>query len=342
MATMKKVQRKNGVSYQISFVHPITKIWTSKSVRCSYKDALKIKADIEKDIAFGRIGKKNPKQRKYYWSQLKKQYLDYSKRNKSPETVKREETVFKAFDTFIKKDLPISEIGRQKVECYKEKRLTQVSPATVSIDLRILKTTFNQAVKWELLNINPVHGVKIPKQDIVKVRFLTVDEIHDLIDVIKVDGNFDFLDLVISYINTGARRIELLYPQFTWLNVDFKERKILLKGKGDKKRFVPMNEALFEVLKRRYKNDLKHPFTFKPDFVSHKISKYYKMAKINCANLHSLRKTFGSLLIQNGKADLFTVSKLLGHSTLKTTEKYYVDLVHDNLRESVNGLDGII
>ena len=55
MATMKKVKRKDGcVSYQISFVHPITKIWTTKTIRCSYKDALKIKADIEKDLAFGK------------------------------------------------------------------------------------------------------------------------------------------------------------------------------------------------------------------------------------------------------------------------------------------------
>ena len=54
MATMKKIQRKDGVSYQINFCHPLTKKWTSKRVRCSYKDALKIKADIEKDLAFGK------------------------------------------------------------------------------------------------------------------------------------------------------------------------------------------------------------------------------------------------------------------------------------------------
>ena len=54
MATMKKIQRKDGVSYQINFRHPLTKKWTSKRVRCSYKDALKIKADIEKDLAFGK------------------------------------------------------------------------------------------------------------------------------------------------------------------------------------------------------------------------------------------------------------------------------------------------
>ncbi len=80
MATMKKVKRKDGcVSYQISFVHPITKIWTTKTVRCSYKDALKIKADIEKDVAFGKIGKANPDFRKTFFSQLKSRYIKDSR-----------------------------------------------------------------------------------------------------------------------------------------------------------------------------------------------------------------------------------------------------------------------
>ncbi len=54
MATMKKVERKGKkVSYKISFVHPETGKWTSKTVRSSYKDALRIKAEIESDLIYG-------------------------------------------------------------------------------------------------------------------------------------------------------------------------------------------------------------------------------------------------------------------------------------------------
>jgi len=55
-----------------------------------------------------------------------------------------------------------------------------------------------------------------------------------------------------------------------------------------------------------------------------------------------LRKTFGSLLIQNKKADIYTVSKLLGHASVKTTEKYYIDLVGENYQAAVDGLDDIL
>jgi len=343
MATMKKVQRKGKkVSYKISFVHPETGKWTSKTIRSSYKDALRIKAGIESDLIYHNLGIANSGNRNHFWFQLKRRYLKYSEKNKSSETVTREKAEFKVFDEFLKKDLPISKINIRMIEIYKEKRMAEVSPATVSIEMRVLKTTFNQAIKWELLEKNPVKGVKLPKQDIIKVRFLTMAEIHSLTEIIKKDNNHDFLDLVNTYLNTGARRVELLPPHFTWQNVDFVGKKILLHGKGDRKRYIPMNNTLLEILQRRFKLGYKAPFKFTRDFVSHKIAKYYGKVEIVGANLHSLRKTFGSLLLQNKKADIFTVSRLLGHTSVKTTEKYYVDLLQDNLRDSVNGLDGII
>ena len=343
MATIKKIERKNGeASYQISFVHPHSKIWTTKTVRCSRQDALRIKADIERDIAYGTIGRKNPSIRQYHWSLLKKRTLEYSERNKAPETITREKIVFKAFESFLGKDVPITNIDSGMIEKYKKTRLKKVKPATVSIEMRVLKTTFNHAIRWELLEKNPVKGVKIPKQDIVKVRFLTRDEINRLLKIIEGDNNYDYLDLINAYLNTGARRVELLPPYFTWKNVDFVGKKILLHGKGDRKRYIPMNNALFEILKRRQESGCENPFQFKRDFVSQKIAKYYVLAKVQDANLHSLRKTFGSLLLQNGMADLYGVSKLLGHTTVKTTEKYYVDLLDENLRDSVVGLDNLL
>ena len=84
------------------------------------------------------------------------------------------------------------------------------------------------------------------------------------------------------------------------------------------------------------------PFEFRPDTITHKFHEYYKEAGIEGANVHSLRKTFGSLLLQNGKADLYTVSKLLGHTSIKTTEKYYVDLLDENYRSSVKHLEDIL
>ena len=41
-------------------------------------------------------------------------------------------------------------------------------------------------------------------------------------------------------------------------------------------------------------------------------------------------------------ADIYTLSQLLGHASVKTIEKYYVDLVDENYKSAWDGLDKII
>ena len=41
-------------------------------------------------------------------------------------------------------------------------------------------------------------------------------------------------------------------------------------------------------------------------------------------------------------ADLYTVSKLLGHTCIRTTEKYYVNLLDENYHSSVKHLEDIL
>jgi len=68
------------------------------------------------------------------------------------------------------------------------------------------------------------------------------------------------------------------------------------------------------------------------------IQKYYRKAGIKAANSHSLRKTIGSQLLQD-IVDIFMVSKPLGHRSVQTTQKYYVDYLDENCRTTVNRLD---
>ncbi|MBT3683306.1 MAG: tyrosine-type recombinase/integrase, partial [Candidatus Marinimicrobia bacterium] len=65
-------------------------------------------------------------------------------------------------------------------------------------------------------------------------------------------------------------------------------------------------------------------------------------AEIKDANVHVLRKTFGSLLIQKKLADIFMISKLLGHSSVRVTESHYVDLLKENVEKPVEGLTDVI
>ena len=78
------------------------------------------------------------------------------------------------------------------------------------------------------------------------------------------------------------------------------------------------------------------------DHVSHRLRDYYRAASIENANLHTLRKTFGSLLIQEGYADIYKVSKLLGHSSVKVTERHNIHLIDENYQSCINELDRVL
>ncbi|MEA2077776.1 MAG: site-specific integrase [Candidatus Marinimicrobia bacterium] len=181
--------------------------------------------------------------------------------------------------------------------------------------------------------------LQIPNTQIKPIRFLTLDEIKRLLGAID-DQNIK--DMVLMYINTGARAREIDKKIFTWSNVDFKTKRINFLGKGNKYRNVPMNEAVLKILKRRKNVEKREvPFDTEYDYMYRRVKKGYLKAGIKNAGVHTLRKTFGSLLVQNG-VNIYTVSKLMGHGSVTVTEKHYAELLDENLRSGVQQLDDIL
>ena len=138
------------------------------------------------------------------------------------------------------------------------------------------------------------------------------------------------------YLATGARATEILPPRFTWVNVF--QNEITLLGKGDKIRHIGLNDTLKSILESR--KHLMSPFPYTYDGVYELVvRKVYPKAGIHNANLHTLRKTAGALLIQAG-VDSYRVSKFLGHSSVTVTERHYVDLLHEDYQEIAQIMEG--
>jgi len=135
--------------------------------------------------------------------------------HKSSKATKREMHVLDTFTKFLKNDEYLMQINNIMIENYRDFRISaDMSPATISIEIRVLKAAFNKAIEWVMIKNNPVNGIKLPKSDIVKIRFLKMEEINRLLKVIKDDNNVEFLELILAYLHTGARRIEILNPLF--------------------------------------------------------------------------------------------------------------------------------
>jgi site-specific recombinase XerD len=70
--------------------------------------------------------------------------------------------------------------------------------------------------------------------------------------------------------------------------------------------------------------------------ISRKFNSYLKIANLSQFKLHSLRHTFATNLIHLG-VDVYTVSRLLGHSDIRTT-LIYAKMKVDVMKEAVNRL----
>ena len=65
---------------------------------------------------------------------------------------------------------------------------------------------------------------------------------------------------------------------------------------------------------------------YKTDYISKRFKKNCRRLGIQNARFHDLRRTFGFRLIKNGMP-IFQISKLLGHTSVTTTEQHYAPIL---------------
>jgi len=95
------------------------------------------------------------------------------------------------------------------------------------------------------------------------------------------------------------------------------------------KRLIKLNTQAKEIL-----DGLDELWEYKRDFVSHKFKKEARRLGIGDIRFHDLRRTFGYNLIRQGRP-IYEVSKLLGHSSVTTTERHYAPLLTTEIDDFV-------
>lgn len=220
--------------------------------------------------------------------------------------------------------------------------------------------TINAMINWGIKNAgikeNPFRDIKpIPRQ--AKERFLSDLEANSLVDAINTLENEkslskSFADAFRILLLTGARKSEIANLQ--WHEVDFSKRILSLPPKRNKTgnktggvNIVLMPAAL-EILNRKYEehkaakknNPNISDFVFKSTRTGQAIiglkkafDRVLTTAGLEGVRIHDLRHSFASFAIADG-ASLFLVSKLLGHSNSRVTERY-AHLSNDPLQDAV-------
>ena len=200
------------------------------------------------------------------------------------------------------------------------------SPAYINRQMSLLKSMFTKAVDWDMCSedvLRKVRKAKALKGVVSRLRFLSQVECRELINA--CDPHLK--PIVITALNTGCRKGEILSLKWD-TNIDLKHGFILLdKTKNGERREIPINNTLRAVLiglPRRI--DIPYVF-FDPSNgkpygdVKKAWHSALRKAKIHDYHFHDNRHTFASQMIMAG-VDITTVSRLLGHKSLKMTLRY--------------------
>jgi integrase len=224
----------------------------------------------------------------------------------------------------------------------------KLSPGTAVRHFNVMHHMMGKAAKiWSRetgIGVNPADQVEVRRPDDQRDRFLSEEELVRLKRAVDekiyqkntrgwgapvINKTFFRLRMVVLIaLTTGMRSSEIFGLKRT--DVMFSEGLLAVRSKlkGGKMRYVPMSPELASELKS-YPAVIDEDRIFPPDeeavsgrqCVRKSFEDLLERAKIEDFRFHDLRHTFASWYMMNG-GDLYELAKILGHSNIKTTERY--------------------
>jgi integrase len=236
----------------------------------------------------------------------------------------------------------LDEITRQDIQkMHAERKASGAAPGSANRLLIMMRFIFNLALKWELPGIkaNPCKGVPLMEENNQMERYLSVEEAQRLYEAVCKSENAMLKFIVPMLILTGARKREVLDAKWTDFDMARRAWRIPITKSG-KARHVPLSDGALALLAAMPQKPgcvwaFANPETCKPY-----VSIFYawntarKSVGLSDVRMHDLRHSFASLLINSGRT-LYEVQHILGHSQVKTTQRY-AHLSQDTLLAAAN------
>ncbi|MDR0447269.1 MAG: site-specific integrase [Treponema sp.] len=255
--------------------------------------------------------------------------------------------VLKYLDTYQGGNIALGQVTEKWLEDFQGYLIKEsgLSKGTAGRYEAAVRFALRKAARDRLIPRNPSQGVKaitIPESDLV---FLSFQEIQLLANtplggILGAEVKRAFLFACF----TGLRISDL--KTLTWGDINRDPLQINKRQeKTERKIFVPLHPVAWDIINdgaiHNYK-ELVFPelSQSKTDTVSNYLVPWAKKAGIEKQiGWHTARRTFAVLSLESG-AEIYTVSKLLGHTNLKTTQ-VYAKATDKMKREAVDALPSI-
>ena len=228
-----------------------------------------------------------------------------------------------------KKD--IATITHKELEAFLKKLAADnYTPKSISRKINSMKTFYRFLKTTGVIAIDPAGDIEHPKYDVKPPRILSKLEYRALRDACR--GDVRTYAIVELFLQTGIRIGELS----NLMLIDIHETELhVASQEGHEERTVPLNKAAKEATNSYLATRGNPPIggkstalfitkTGRPLLIRNirtAIDRFFKVAGIEDAKVNDLRHTFIAHHLMSG-TPITTISKLVGHKRLSTTEKY--------------------
>tara|TARA_B100000963_G_scaffold341991_1_gene342387 strand:- start:60596 stop:61498 length:903 start_codon:yes stop_codon:yes gene_type:complete len=208
-----------------------------------------------------------------------------------------------------------------------------------------LKSFFSYLVFENIIKASPIDIIDTPKIGRKLPMTLTSNEVNLILKSIKLKSKNGFRNRAIieTLYGSGLRVSELINLKIS--DIYFEEDLIMILGKGNKQRFVPMSYYSKKYIKK-YINKIRSKKVIEKKFHDYlflnkngknlsRVAIFNIIKKImNVVNIkkivspHTFRHSFATHILENG-ADLRSIQQMMGHENITTTEIYtHIDTKH--------------
>ena len=237
-------------------------------------------------------------------------------------------------------DLKPEHLKRYLVYCSEQMKLKE---NTLHSRINALKFYYEQVLKREKF----FWEIPRPKKQLILPKVLGEDEVARLFNAL---GNLKHKAMLFTAYSAGLRVSEIAGLKIR--NIDSSRMQILIENaKGKKDRYVNLSPVLLDVLRayiRTYKPRPKH-FLFESEYTgegypTRTIQRIFQLAKekskiSKAVGIHSLRHSFATHMLEKG-IDIRYIKDLLGHFSIKTTERY-LHVKKEHLVNIISPLDDL-
>ena len=263
----------------------------------------------------------------------------------SPQTRASYNDAIKHFANFAGENITFGDLNPQVFEKFKAYLLAHVSANSAHSYLARIKTGLNQAVKDNIIAVNPANQTTIHKTETIPVH-LSIKEIRKLAKT--PCGNEQVKQAFLFSCFTGLRYSDI--SRLTWPQVKDGYLEYTQTKTGTPER-LPLSPHALRILKKqkqakrsaRIERDIPEGTVFLLPIksgVHNRLKNWAKAAGLDKnLSFHKGRHSFATIALSSG-VDIYTVSKLLGHKDLGTTQ-IYAKVVDEKKRRAVNRLPGL-